>query len=436
MKYANISIERGYAKSKERKNAIRVINIGDYIQIIAIDNLYKKMGINKSDIVYIEYYDLLDYDGDDVILPFSFIYFNPYFGGGRALRFSHKIHPVFLSIHCINGSFADDELRYIQSHEPIGCRDVMTQKLLINNGIDAYIHGCMTATFDKRVDSSYAKNIYIVDIDEEFKKFLPEEIKKDGVTVSHQIYGNIDELLRMYNVYTIKEYVEQRLEMYKRSARLIITSRLHCALPCLAMGIPVIFECKNYLSRFSCLEKLIPIYTEEKWRDIDWNPLPVNCEYIKNKMIQYSIQRIRDQMINTTIREDIDRFWETDVVYYENSYIANIDKSILNKWKKNDYFEYGIWGVTQITDEVCQHIDNNYPHAKLKMVIDDYREIEYKNIKSVKSTEIKNNPQVFIIATGNSSSIAASIMFQDLYGEEKEKHYCSVFDGKYSNNLE
>lgn len=78
MKYANISIERGYAKSKERKNAIRVVNIGDYIQIIAIDNLYKKMGISKKDIVYIEYYDLFDYDGDDVILPFSFIYFNPY----------------------------------------------------------------------------------------------------------------------------------------------------------------------------------------------------------------------------------------------------------------------------------------------------------------------------------------------------------------------
>ena len=58
--------------------------------------------------------------------------------------------------------------------------------------------------------------------DEEFKKFLPEEIKKDGITVSHQIYGNIDELLRRYNVCTIKEYVEQRLEMYKRSARLII----------------------------------------------------------------------------------------------------------------------------------------------------------------------------------------------------------------------
>ncbi|WP_073095483.1 polysaccharide pyruvyl transferase family protein [Cyclobacterium lianum] len=29
--------------------------------------------------------------------------------------------------------------------------------------------------------------------------------------------------------------------LYKRYATLVVTSRLHCALPCIAMGIPVIF---------------------------------------------------------------------------------------------------------------------------------------------------------------------------------------------------
>ena len=36
------------------------------------------------------------------------------------------------------------------------------------------------------------------------------------------------------------------------------------------------------------------------------------------------------------------------------------------------------------------------------MAIDDYRKIEYKNIKSLKSMEINNNPQVLIIAMVNS----------------------------------
>ena len=80
MKWANICIERGYANSKERDaegNCDRVVNIGDYAQLLAIDNLYSYMGVDEEDIVKIEYYDLLDYEGEYVILPINFIFFNP-----------------------------------------------------------------------------------------------------------------------------------------------------------------------------------------------------------------------------------------------------------------------------------------------------------------------------------------------------------------------
>ena len=78
MKYANISIERGYAHSAIRfgKDKERKINIGDYAQILAVDNLYCRMGIPNEEIIYIEYYDLFDYDGEYVILPINFIFFN------------------------------------------------------------------------------------------------------------------------------------------------------------------------------------------------------------------------------------------------------------------------------------------------------------------------------------------------------------------------
>ena len=56
MKWANICIERGYANSKERDaegNCDRVVNIGDYAQLLAIDNLYSYMGVDEEDIVKI-----------------------------------------------------------------------------------------------------------------------------------------------------------------------------------------------------------------------------------------------------------------------------------------------------------------------------------------------------------------------------------------------
>ena len=106
MKYANISIEKGYAHSSIRtgKEKERKINIGDYAQILAVDNLYRRMGIPEEDIVYIEYYDLFDYDGEYVILPINFIFFNAFYGE-RDCILSSKIVPVFLGIHVINGNF-------------------------------------------------------------------------------------------------------------------------------------------------------------------------------------------------------------------------------------------------------------------------------------------------------------------------------------------
>ena len=107
MKWANISIEKGYTHSKERTdngNSDRIINIGDYAQLLAIDNLYAYMGVKEQDIVRIEYYDLLDYEGEYVILPINFIFFNPYYGE-RELVLSPKIIPVFLGVHCINMRF-------------------------------------------------------------------------------------------------------------------------------------------------------------------------------------------------------------------------------------------------------------------------------------------------------------------------------------------
>ena len=103
MKWANICIEKGYAHSKERDaegKSNRLVNIGDYAQLLAIDNLYSYMGVKEEDIVRIEYYDLLDYDGEYVVLPINFIFNNPYYGE-RELLLSSRIIPVFLGINCM-----------------------------------------------------------------------------------------------------------------------------------------------------------------------------------------------------------------------------------------------------------------------------------------------------------------------------------------------
>ena len=93
MKYANILF-----------NAHSTNNLGDNIQLVAIDNIYKKMGLSTDDIVYIDKNDLPTYDGEPLILPISLALVD-YQEKGWAGRFSKKIHPVLLGI-----SLAKDSL--------------------------------------------------------------------------------------------------------------------------------------------------------------------------------------------------------------------------------------------------------------------------------------------------------------------------------------
>lgn len=61
MKYANIR-RLGY------KDGINRIGIGDYIQLLAIDNIYNEMNI-LSKITYLDLWDIRNYCGEKVVLP-------------------------------------------------------------------------------------------------------------------------------------------------------------------------------------------------------------------------------------------------------------------------------------------------------------------------------------------------------------------------------
>ena len=432
MKWANICIERGYANSKERDaegNCDRVVNIGDYAQLLAIDNLYSYMGVDEEDIVKIEYYDLLDYEGEYVILPINFIFFNPYYGE-RELLLSPRIIPVFLGIHCINANFSINELNYFSKYSPIGCRDERTMELFRKAGISAYLQGCISATFPQRPQGIYEK-IYVVDIPETLNTYLPQDIIDNAIYLSQQFYGNMEEYLAKENCKTIKQYMEKRLELYRDTAKLVITSRLHCAAPCIAMGIPVIFVCNTYSSSYAWLEKFIPVYTREEFAKIDWNPQPIEYEEMKDVILHSASKRLKNTKEKYEEVIKISEFYESRAKRdYKNSYIMRIEEFVSREWKGNENIKYGIWGITQSSDEVYNWISQNYPNAVLTVVIDEFRDIEFKGIKAIKSEEIQKYKDCYFFATGNSSSIAAQKKFKELGMENK---FCSVYGKLYKD---
>lgn len=66
------------------------------------------------------------------------------------------------------------------------------------------------------------------------------------------------------------------LKRYRDEAGLVITTALHCAQPCAALGIPVVFVDPNYdeAERFSSMNGILPRYSLDDLKDarVDFSP--------------------------------------------------------------------------------------------------------------------------------------------------------------------
>ena len=158
MKFANI-IHNGLSIGRGK----RIINLGDSFEILAIDQIYEKMGIAREDIVYINFYEMKDYDGEYVVLPINFQLELELFGKNM-LQISDRIIPVFLGLSLPDINLKEEHIQYLKKYQPIGCRDERTMRTLRERGCDAYIGGCIVATLDrpkiKREDSKVFSSVH------------------------------------------------------------------------------------------------------------------------------------------------------------------------------------------------------------------------------------------------------------------------------------
>lgn len=174
-----------------------------------------------------------------------------------------------------------ESLAYLRKHGPIGCRDGDTLLKLKEMGVDAYLSGCVSLTLPRNDESRRGGHIEWVDVSlpygwEHFTAKWPGQIRERVRGGSHAMFRNLPVEKRA----TSAEYL---LERY-RTASLVVTSRVHAALPAIAMGTPVVFiHPYNGLSRLVAFFDLFPhMYAKidvetnaiKWWRD-DWlNPPP------------------------------------------------------------------------------------------------------------------------------------------------------------------
>lgn len=323
-------------------------NIGDYIQALAASQFLPHVDgfVNRE--------QLKSYEEDECKIIMNGWYMH----NTHQWPPSPKIHPLFVSVHFNSTAkqalFSKESLNYLKKYEPIGCRDTQTRDMLIEHGIRAYFSGCLTLTLgykyksQKKTDKIYFVDPYFIthwDIKMVIKNALYLLLNYSAIKIISEKHPEpkkglrkkmiLTTFYREYKKYFSKEtllnaeYICQQSIFYKEQiaseearileaerlvtlyskAKFVVTSRIHCALPCLGLDTTVIFtENKQQTEVSSCrfggLKDFFNVLSWDKDHLVAMFDYEGSIMDIQNKSIHKDYaNKLRDLCINW-VRED------------------------------------------------------------------------------------------------------------------------------------
>jgi len=204
---------------------------------------------------------------------------------------SPSILPIFVSFHVTAGfkPTIRRHLDYLKKYEPIGVRDEATARFLGSLGIKAEVTFCLTLTFPQRESPPKNGKVYLVDAT---SIAVPRSLRRGAVKMSHTIAPVGHE--------ATLPYARRLLDMYRDTASLVITTRLHAALPCIAMGIPMVFFGANSDPRTAIVRDIGGKIYDTRLHSklfargvvgraidpVDWSPPPLHVLPVKKRLAE------------------------------------------------------------------------------------------------------------------------------------------------------
>ena len=423
MKYALVTHGQ---KNKQISGEQLVLNVGDYMQWVAIANLYEYMGLNKDDIVELSIEEISTYKGEKIILPMNYMWADsvhcPYVFDKNVI-FSEDIVPVFIGISFKKGNWewTKERIEYFKKYEPIGCRDYATWKTFNELGVAAYLAGCITTTLPLS-DRTGGDTAYFIEAPKGLEEYIPEKIKEKSKFGRHQervskevFYGKQGGL----------ERARKLLDEYDKNASVVITSRLHCALPCMALGIPVILVKEYFGYPFDLQKKFLPFYSYEDFKNVDWNPQSVDLEQYK----KIALECAKKRLLGENAKDEIEKLHAEYVSLYKDGYkeekmsMEILVNRLKELYMETDAFDYALWGISDNAEWIYEYIKENYPSARLVKVIDNLRNLEFHGIMAEKADTLSKDDNFLVIATTLNDS-ADAIPFFNKIGINENKYVC------------
>ncbi len=411
-----------YGKISLLTHNYETINYGDVLQDFACDYLYECMEVDKDEIIEIQYNEACSYNGEYIIVPIYNAIMDGYFEKKNIL--SPKIIPVFLGFVTDLSILSEEMVAYLHQYEPIGCRDEYTLNILRDYGIRSYLGGCITTILPRRKKNPEYGKVFLTDIPSKLYSFLPQEYSKNGLTISQMgtfpLEGDLEER-RM----RIKEAAKNFYRRYEEEASLVITSRLHSTLPCIAMGIPVILAREEMWKSFKFVDAYTKIYLDGQYSEINWQPNPIDYELLKNRILHHFIEKMRMAFNSNKEMLEISDFYEQRQKIESGQDFEHRIEQLLIVLKDNAKkdFSYIIWGAGVRGHIVQENIKRKFPLSQFIAFADKSKRGEFSGFRIIPIEEIDNYIEAYIIICNNTGELEAVKKMHSMKKIEKKDYY-------------
>lgn len=143
-----------------------------------------------------------------------------------------KDYTTFANYSWLDGYVAE----YLHRYEPIGCRDKNTLQAMQERQIESFFSGCLTMTLEPFPGIEKTDRIVLTDVSADAEAYIRNFCPHNEIICKTHTIEEPDK----NKEWSLREQqLEENLKLYQ-SAKLVITTRLHCALPSIALGTPVI----------------------------------------------------------------------------------------------------------------------------------------------------------------------------------------------------
>lgn len=236
------------------------VNIGDYIQSIAASQYFDHVDL------YVDRDKLCDVTEEVALIGNGWYSLNK-----KRHWINNNVNFLPVSMHISNPCDISAQIvaNLARHHMPVGCRDLATMDFLQSHGIDAYFSSCLTTTLTrdfvlKDCPNTERKGVLWADANINKLKIFPitrilDQWKK--LRKYSPVHKELRQLMERFAEETIEttshncSFKQPHAERFNfamsllrkyATAKCVITSRIHCALPCLGLGTPVVLVTNSF----------------------------------------------------------------------------------------------------------------------------------------------------------------------------------------------